>query len=190
MRSQPVVAIVVLLLTAGAVRAASAQTLADVAKREADRRGAVRATGKVYTNTDLVSDFTTPTVPPPPPSAAAPKAEPSVQKTAGEEPVQVPVAAPGTEVERQASSDKGEDYWRNKAAAIRSAIAGQQAEIAAIETRLQSLAVSKSANDRRENELSSMLLAKAKADLISLEEEKARFEALAKAKNVPASWLR
>jgi hypothetical protein len=142
----------------------------------------------VYSNSDLISDFTTPTAPPPPP--AAPKAEPPAPKAVGEEPPQVPVAAPGTEVERQAPSDKGEDYWRNKAAAIRTAIAGQEAQIAAIQARVQGLAQGKTSADQREGELSSDLLTKAKADLVSLEEEKARFEALAKAKNVPAAWLR
>jgi hypothetical protein len=172
---------------------ADAQGLADVAKREAERRGTVSGAGKVYTNTDLVSDFTRPVAPPPAPAAPTPQKETAPQAASAaptEEPPQVPVAAEGTEVERQAPSDKGEDYWRNKAAAIRSAISAQQAQIAALETRVQDLAKGKTAADRREGDLSSTMLAKAKADLAFLEQDKARFEDVAKSKNVPAAWLR
>jgi hypothetical protein len=180
------------VLCAVAVGTAEAQSLADVAKREADRRGAVTGAGKVYTNGDLKPDFTKP---PAPPAAPAPVAEKAAVQAPGtpastEEPLQVPVAAPGTEVERQAPSDKGEDYWRNKATVIRSAIAAQQAQIAALESRVLSLAQGKTATDQREGELSASMLVKAKADLVSLEEEKARFEDVAKSKNVPAAWLR
>ena len=186
---RPVAATVTsIVVVLACTHAASAQALADVAKREAARRGTVSSPGKVYTNGDLVSDFTKPSTPPPSPAPAA-KAEAAPQKAA-EEPLQTPVAAEGTEVERQAPSDKGEDYWRQKSATIRAAIEAQRAQIAALEGRVQSLAVGKTAADQREGGLSADLLARAKADLVSLEEEKARFEGLAKAKNVPASWLR
>jgi hypothetical protein len=171
---------------------AGAQSLADVAKREAERRGTATGAGKVYTNGDLKPDFTKPAAPPAAPAPVAQKA--AVQAPGApastEEPLQVPVAAPGTEVERQASSDKGEDYWRNKAAAIRSAIEAQQARIAALESRVQGLAQGKTAADQREGDLSSGLLEKAKADLVSLEQEKARFEDVARSKNVPPAWWR
>jgi hypothetical protein len=148
----------------------------------------MKGEGKVYTNSDLVSDFTSPPVAPPP-AAAAP---PPVTKAAAvaEEPLQTPVAAPGTEVERQAPSDKGEDYGRQRAATIRAAISGQQAQIDMLEGRVQSLARAKTAADQREGDLSADLLSRAKADLLSLEDEQTRFEALAKSKNVPESWLR
>jgi hypothetical protein len=174
------------------VSAAHAQSLADVAKREAERRGTVTASGKVYTNSDLQPDFSKPVAPAPAPAATPqPDAAPKAANAAStEEPLQVPVAAPGTEVERQASSDKGEDYWRGKAAAIRSAIAQQEAQIAALESNVQNFAEAKTGTDRRERDLSSATLAKAKSDLAYLKEDKARFEAVAQSKNVPAAWLR
>ena len=172
--------------------AASAQGLADVAKKEAERRETVKAPAKVYTNTSLVPDFTSP--PPPPAPAPAPAVQETkpapVSASPDEEPLQVPVAAKGTEVERQAPSDKGEDYWRGKAAAIRTAIAGQKAQIAALESRIADLSQGKTGTDQRESELSSGVLDRARADLVSLQEEQARFENLAKLKKVPASWLR
>ena len=167
---------------------AEGQSLADVAKQEAERRGTVTGAGKVYTNGDLKADFSKPPAPPPAPAAVTQKE--TAPATPTEEPLQVPVAAEGTEVEKQAPSDKGEDYWRHKAAAIHSAISAQQAQIAALESRVMSLAQGKTAADEREAELSAALLAKAKADLASIEQEKARFEDVARGKNIPASWLR
>ena len=118
---------VVTIVAMLAVSRVEAQSLADVAKREADRRGSAPATGKVYTNGDLTADFTNPSpAPAPAPSATSAKSEPAA---ATEEVPQTPVAEPGTEVEQQAPSDKGEDYWRRKATAIRTAIAAQEAQI-------------------------------------------------------------
>ena len=180
--------VVVVALVSVTAASAHAQSLAEVARREAERRGHMKGDGKVYTNSDLTSDFTTPASPSPPRAAAPPPVTKS--SAAADEPLQVPVAAPGTEVERQAPSDKGEDYWRQRAATIRAAISGQRAQIDMLESRVQSLAQGKTAADQREGDLSADLLDRAKADLASLEEEKTRFEALAKSKNVPESWLR
>jgi hypothetical protein len=174
-----------------AVSNAAAQSLAEVAKREAERRGTVTKSGKVYTNSSLVEDFTKPVTPVPAVAAPAPKTEaaPAAGTTKPEEePLQVPVAAPGTEVERQAPSDKGEDYYRGKATIFRNAIAAQKAQIAALETRVASLSEAKTGTDLRERDLSSQALQKAKADLASIEEDRARFEAIARAKNAPSAW--
>lgn len=171
---------------------AAAQSLAEVAKREAERRGTVTKSGKVYTNAGLIEDFTKPVTPAPSAAAAAPKAEaaPAASTTkAEEEPLQAPVAENGKEVAPQPFTDKGEQYWRRKASALRTAIAAQNAQIAALETRVASLIEAKTGTDMRERDLSSQALQKAKADLASLEEEKGRFEAVAKGKNIPAAWI-
>jgi hypothetical protein len=171
-----------------AATGAQAQSLADVARQEEARRGTFNTSAKVYTNSDLRSDFTKPPVTQSSPVVAAPP--PPAPTASDAEPVQRPITQPGTEVERQAPSDKGEDYWRRRSAAIRSAIEEQQAQIVAIEQRLQSLLQSKTREDHRESELSSELVKKARVDLAYLQEEKTRFEAVAKANNVPDSWLR
>ena len=52
-------------------RLAGAQSLAEVARKEAERRGTTGKPGKVYTNDNLTPDFTKPPEPPPAPTGAA-----------------------------------------------------------------------------------------------------------------------
>jgi hypothetical protein len=53
---------------------AAAQSLAEVARKEAERRGATPEAGRVYTNDNLTPDFTKPVPPAPPPGSTPPAA--------------------------------------------------------------------------------------------------------------------
>jgi hypothetical protein len=112
--------------------AASAQSLADVARKEEERRKAVRTSGKVYTNDALrpepPSPGAAPTAQPPAPSASAPAAE--TPKPTG------PAAAPG---EAPAGALKTEADWRKRVAAERDALSRAQIFAEALQSRINVL---------------------------------------------------
>lgn len=104
--------------------AASAQSLADVARREEERRKAVKTSGKVYTNDALIPDpgstGAAPTAPPAAPSApAAPKPD-------------APAAAAG-------ETPKTEAEWRKRVAAERDALSRAQIFAEALQSRINVL---------------------------------------------------
>src|SRR3989442_10638328 len=68
------VAALALLLLSGAITALRAQSLADVAKKEEERRKSLKESGKTYTNSDLHSV-------PPATATAASSAEPAKPAT-------------------------------------------------------------------------------------------------------------
>ena len=106
-----------------------AQSLAELAKKEDARRKDTKEAGKVYTNTDLKRDITTP----PPPSNTTP-AQPAVPTT------QVPsLNLPGGKVE-PAEEKKDEKYWRERITAARSALERSRIFADALQSRLNALA--------------------------------------------------
>src|SRR5262245_5787608 len=102
--------IVLLALTASS---SPAQSLASAAKKEAERRKAVKS-GKVYTNGDLEGDNSAPLPSPANQSPAAPAttAPPSTQVPA----INVPVGKP------EDGDTKDEAYWRKRMTSARSAL--------------------------------------------------------------------
>jgi hypothetical protein len=110
-----------------------AQSLASVAKKEEERRKAVKPAAKVYTNDDLRADITastatvptnaSPTAPPPPPSAQVPS-----------------VNLPGGTVTEGAGDVKDEAYWRARMTQARSALERLRLFSDALQTRLNALA--------------------------------------------------
>jgi hypothetical protein len=106
-----------------------AQSLADVARKEQQRRKATKQGGKVYTNGDLVA------APAPEPdaaagSAAAVPAEPGKQEIKGAEP-QTP---PGEKVPA-----KDEAYWSKRAKDVRDQVERDTTYVEALQTRINSL---------------------------------------------------
>jgi hypothetical protein len=133
----PRACIAIVLLMAGAGWA-QAQSLADVARAEADRRKAVVAPGKVYTNDDLRPDFTRPAPPPPAPGAAAdphgsgaPAAAPAdaAQPASGAAPA---ADAPGGPMRDQA-------YWSARMSEARAKVDRSQAFAQALQNRIDML---------------------------------------------------
>jgi hypothetical protein len=177
---------------------AGAQSLAEIAKKEADRRAAVATPGKVYTNDNLIPDFTTPPQPPPAaPEVAAAEPGPA---PAGADPASVPVHAgadppapdregvtPRELQESQPDDDKDEEFWRGQARLIRGRVADQNARIAGLRERASSFPPG--AADA-EKALVEQTLQKAIADLAYLNEEWLRFERSARERKIPDHWIR
>jgi len=83
-----------------------AQSLGELARREAERRRAIEKPGRVYTNDDLE--------PTPPPAAPAASPGPTAPPAAP-----APAPAVATEVSAEEEEDRGEDWWRERIATLR-----------------------------------------------------------------------
>jgi hypothetical protein len=177
-----------------------AQSLADIARQEAERRKTIAVPGKVYTNDDLVPDFTRPPAPEPPAGAtgdAAPTA-PDASTAGGAagsaaagaerapEPDQDGVT-PRALQEPQPGDDKNEAFWRSQAQLIRSRLARQNTQIADLRARLEAFAPGAADGEKA---IVQATLEKAVADLAFLNDEWLRFERWARERNVPAHWIR
>ena len=132
MRKVLVAVTAVLLVAATAARA---QSLADVAKREEERRKSVRTPGKVYTNDTLRSE--------PPPSAPAPAAPvtpeaPAATPPAGAQPPQAG-QAPAGQAPDAAAAPKTEVEWRQKVTAAREALSPAPSFAEALQSRTNAL---------------------------------------------------
>lgn len=169
----------------------SAQSLAELARKEADRRATVREPGKVYTNGDLTADFTTP--PAPAPSDLAPAVDEGQapgQEAPGEEPLAPEIqdgVTPRDQQEAQPPSDRGEAYWRTRAASIRARLTAKNREIEALRQRLASFGAGSIDPER---EVTSQALTRAVDDLDAFNQEWLRLERQARDEGVPAAWIR
>jgi hypothetical protein len=177
----------------------SAQTLADVARKESERRQTVQGGSKTYTNTDLKPVAGAP---------AADAAEPADAKhDAGS-------ASTGTKPKADADTDakpsgdtakasddtevKDQDYWSKRMSALREQLERDQTYLDALQTRVDSLTADfvnrddpaqrgQIANDRQkalgEIDRLKKAIEQDKAAIPELEEE-------ARRAGVPAGWLR
>ena len=178
---------------------ASAQGLADVARKEEERRKALgkpatkQGQGKVYTNDNLNPDFTEPVIPATPATPAGAAA--GGTKAAGASDKATPAAgdpaSTGGEntggnpnIKKVDINDRGEKYWRDKTNTIRTAIENAQKEVSGFELRLQSLS-----GDPAEQKVTQQLLTAARANVASLQGEWDNFQAVAKSANIPAAWV-
>jgi len=132
-----VCALFLILSTAGAVPVA-AQSLADVARKEGERRQTVKGgAGKTYTDKDLKSV-------PAPPADAAPADKPA-------DAAKAPDAAAGDKAAADKKGDdkapkadaktavKDEDYWSSRMAALREQLDRDETYLSALQNRIDSL---------------------------------------------------
>jgi hypothetical protein len=123
-----------------------AQTLADVARKEEERRKTLKETGKVYTNKDLQPvavpdvlppDSTDPATPAAPggdaaaPATGADAAKPAAPAETGKE-------AAGTPEQGQAAA-KDEAYWRGRMTALQTQLSRDQAFADALQVQIDAL---------------------------------------------------
>jgi len=121
------------LLTCGLLApAAQGQSLADVAKKEGDRRKNVPEPAKVYTNKDLSP---VPSSPPPAPATVTPPDD-SV-KTADGDKKGSSKAGEADKADKGAVKDQA--YWAGKLKALQDSLARDQDYADAIQTRINSL---------------------------------------------------
>jgi hypothetical protein len=170
---------------------AGAQSLADVARKEAARRESVKAPAKVVTNNDL--RVVVPAVPAVPPAAP------------GDPAAQPPAAAEGAPAEAAAEKPpeapdptKDPEYWRKRIADARQARDHNAFLLEAIQSRINALTTDFSARDdpfqRAQIEINRQ---KAIAELermakvqVELEQKISDIEEEARRANVPPGWLR
>jgi hypothetical protein len=171
-----------------AVSAQQPPSLGEIAKREAERRRALKVEGKVYTNKDLPKSAN-----PAQPSTAAPAPVPTAeQKAATQKPAE---AAP---VEKDKEEEKDEAWWRKRITAARDAL--QRTELAgdAFQSRINALTTdfvnrddpyqrAQISIDRQKalNELE-----RVKADIVRIKQQIAEIEEEARVAGVPPGWLR
>jgi hypothetical protein len=115
-----------LVLTFATAGVAWSQTLADVARKEEERRKAVKAPAKVYTNEDLRHyPVTTP--------------EPAAQPAGGADAATAAAPKPAEPRDDKPSVDQGEEHWRRRMGDARDARARSDTFLEALQNRLQAL---------------------------------------------------
>jgi hypothetical protein len=176
-------------LTIVAVAAASVplagQTLADVAKKEEERRKTVKSPGKTYTNKDLGSL--------PPGTPAPPPAQPAAAASAD-------TAAKDKDAEKSGEKEpvKDQAYWAGRMKELQTQVERDQTYVDALQTRVNSLATD--FINRDDPAQRSVLAGERQKVLGELDRLKKQIEAGKKAiadleeearrANVPPGWLR
>ena len=136
MRLQGVVLLLLSSVAASHATIIRAQSLAEVAQQEAERRKTVKSSGKVYTNKDLKD------VPPRAPVAATPS-QPAAdtskdqQQDGNKQPDRAKDA--GTGQDKANSLPKDQAYWNGRIKALQTALDRDQTYVAALQSRINAL---------------------------------------------------
>ena len=195
---------IALVLTASA---ASAQSLGDLARKEAERRKIVQPSGKVFTNETLRAEPAPAPAPAPGGAPAAVAPSPPGQPTPGQPTPAVPPSpsgvqqpAPGDAAapEAAAGETQGEAYWRDRMAAAREAMARAQTFAEALQTRINVLSADfASRDDPAQRSVVATDRQRALAELDRVKQEIAQHEKSittiqdeARRAGVPAGWVR
>ena len=190
-----------LVLTLLALLAASAapvqgQSLADAARREAQRRARLKAPTKVFTNADVdavPSRGTAPTAPAKLETLPAPSATETTQATV---PASTDLAgAPRANVTVREKRD--EQHWRERAQVIRERLNRLQSDVVSLEARFKALgseidAASGSQRVALSSELQETFttLTSVRTELRLIQDEWREFEDRALAAKIPSGWIR
>ena len=190
---------ILLVAHVAVISTVSAQSLADVARKESERRQTVQGGSKSYTNTDLK-----PVPGAPPADAAEPgdAAKPeSGSASADAKPKADGEARPAGDAAKSSDGDadvKDQDYWSTRMSALKEQLERDQTYLDALQTRVDSLTFDfvnrddpaqrgQIANDREkalgEIDRLKKAIEQDKAAIPELEEE-------ARRAGVPAGWLR
>jgi hypothetical protein len=182
-RSSRICAHVLSLVMIGLTTEASAQGLAGVAKKEAERRKKTEA-GKIYTNDDF------PEARKPAPAAPAPIVTLAVKP----EPPPPPALADMPDANNPPPQDRRDEaYWRARATEIRGRMEEIDVLSRTLKGRVADLTAQRERADNpstgREQEVTLRALAKAQKDAQSMRGEWDRFEARARSMKVPSAWI-
>jgi hypothetical protein len=168
------------------------QTLADVAKKEEERRKTTKGSGKTYTNKDL---GTPPPAPPPPPAKPAASID-AAAKEAEKPPDQGKDQGKDPEKEKEPAKDQA--YWAGRMKELQTQLQRDQTYVDALQTRVNSLATD--FVNRDDPAQRGVLAGERQKALGELERLKKQIEATKKAiadleeearrANVPPGWLR
>jgi hypothetical protein len=194
-KAMRVCTLLLILSTAGAT--ASAQSLADLARKESERRQTVQGAGKTYTDKDLKP------VPAPPQADAGATPAPADKPADGKETPsqQKPDSAKDTGADKAAdgqSETKDEAYWSKRMAALREQLERDETYLSALQNRIDSLTADFVGRDdpaQRGQIASERQKALAELDRLrkAVEADKRAIPELeeeARREGVPAGWLR
>lgn len=171
---------------------ASAQSLGDVARKEAARRAETTAPSKVYTNESLTPDFTepepTPAAEPAAPLDTAEEEPPAAAQNVAADPDEAAKwgVTPLDQQEPAPADDLDESFWRDRAALIRARLASQSTQVQQLRNQLSTFP-----SDARGPERTRVdeALRRAETNLEHLQAEWQRFEGQARDRNVPLAWI-
>jgi hypothetical protein len=196
MRTKPVVVVAVTLLWslgAGLRATAGAQSLADVARKEQERRKTVKQPAKVLTNKDLASVAPPPSGDEPAAADTAPGTDPDGAKGDSAD-----AGKQDTADKKPAEPAKDQAYWSGRAKGLQTQLDRDQSFAEALQSRINALTTqytnqgdpvqqSALANDRQKavTELNGLTkqIADDKKAMADLQEE-------ARSAGVPSGWLR
>lgn len=142
--------VLALILVVVAAVSAGAQSLGEVARKEAERRKAVKAPGKTYTNDQLKSDGrdVAPVPAPPGDSTTAPAAGSAPAAASGSAKGKADAAAGQKDQAAVEPKDaKDEAYWRNRVQTEREALSRAQMFSEALQSRINGLSTDFTARD-------------------------------------------
>jgi len=192
MHARSLVLFLLILTGIGLFAPLRAQSLADVAKKEEERRKALTTPAKVYTNKDL-SALPAGATPPPPASGAAQALTDAVKAVEGDK------AARDAEKELKSKEpSKDQAYWSGRRKAIQEKLDRDQTFLLALQTRLNSLAADVVNRDdparravlERERQKAVADLARLQQDIANDKKGLADLEEDARRAGVPPGWLR
>jgi hypothetical protein len=118
----------VALALAGGVRLARGQSLADAARKEAERRKEVKVPAKVITNKDLGA-----------PSTSSGAAEPAKPEPSPKDADDKTKNADGADKAKDDATPKDEKYWRDRTKALQAALDHDQAFADALQVQVNAL---------------------------------------------------
>jgi hypothetical protein len=149
--SARVAGVLTAILCGVAVAPAAAQGLADVARKEVERRDQIKARGRVLTNADLPASAVV--APAAPASAAADgTGEPTATTGAGEAGVAAaegaPKAAPAAATATPTAPKDDEEGWRQRAATVNGELAEARAQVRQLKALADRLGLEMAATDK------------------------------------------
>jgi hypothetical protein len=179
-----------ILALAGQASGARAQALADVARKEEERRKSIKATGKTYTNKDLPEATRAAAPAPAAPSVSQPDAKPQEEKESVKPALE---HRPGDK-----SAAKDQSYWAGRMKTLASDLDRDQVLADALQSRINALTTDfVNRDDPAQRSVLATEREKAIAELDRLkkavvEDRKAiaDLEEEARRAGVPAGWLR
>ena len=191
-RARSIVLPAIALIVCASVVRAQTPTLGEVAKKEAERRKAQPAAGKVYTNKDLPSTAQKP---------AAAAGAPAADAPAPVDPVAAATQKPAEQKAEDAKPEaeqKGETYWRGRITAAREELRRSEMFAEALQARINALNKDFANRDNpvqraRAGEDRNEALAelnRVKQDVDRGKKQIADIEEEARKAGVPPAWLR
>jgi hypothetical protein len=197
--------VLTLLVVSMCATGAFAQSLGDVARREAERRKTVKPAGKTYTNDQLKAEplpSAGPAAPSAPADAGSPAAPPAAPRAGG--PPQTGAPQPGApqagapQAGTAAPAANDEQGWRTRIQAAREALSRAQLFADALQSRINGLSADFTARDdpaqrntvAADRQKSLDELERVKKDIQQLTKAVADIQEDGRRKGVPAGWLR